>query len=186
MLTWKELDDRCDALANGLQSEAGMPKTIAIMCRNHRGFVEALVASIGQYRDVHLVNVTPYGHVEVQSSLNRPAKVIERESALELGGMDDGHLQGVRVQVRCLAVQQHGVHAVESLHTPPHSRSTVLSNHRASGGQALSANGLLGDGVQGGACFEIAERRQIRRIDQARQAAPLQLTEEGGVKLRKT
>src|SRR5689334_14799243 len=42
-LTWRELDDRCDALAAALQELN--PSGVAIMCRNHRGFVEALVAA---------------------------------------------------------------------------------------------------------------------------------------------
>jgi hypothetical protein len=33
--------------------------------------------------------------------------------------VDDRDLQRVGVQVRRLAVQKHGVHAVESLHIPP-------------------------------------------------------------------
>src|SRR3954464_12754363 len=41
-LTWRELDERCDALAAALQALARrQPQTIGIMCRNHRGFVEA-------------------------------------------------------------------------------------------------------------------------------------------------
>ncbi|WP_203337452.1 AMP-binding protein [Nocardioides limicola] len=43
-LTWRELVDRGDALAIGL---AGLtePTSVAILCRNHRGFVDALLAS---------------------------------------------------------------------------------------------------------------------------------------------
>jgi acyl-CoA synthetase (AMP-forming)/AMP-acid ligase II len=45
-LTWRELDQRCDALAVALQGLTGRrPRTLGIMCRNHRGFVEALVAA---------------------------------------------------------------------------------------------------------------------------------------------
>jgi acyl-CoA synthetase (AMP-forming)/AMP-acid ligase II len=45
-LTWRELDERCDALAAALQaSPGGQPKTVGIMSRNHRGFVEAVVAA---------------------------------------------------------------------------------------------------------------------------------------------
>lgn len=45
-LTWRQLDERCDALAAALRAlPGGQPKTIGIMCRNHRGFVEALVAA---------------------------------------------------------------------------------------------------------------------------------------------
>lgn len=45
-LTWRELDGRIDALAAGLQMlPGGAPATIGLMCRNHRGFVEPLVAA---------------------------------------------------------------------------------------------------------------------------------------------
>lgn len=46
-LTWRELDQRADALAVGLRAAAGgqdVP-TVALLCRNHRGFVETLSAS---------------------------------------------------------------------------------------------------------------------------------------------
>jgi fatty-acyl-CoA synthase len=56
-LTWKQLDDRSDAFAAGLQALPGAaPKTIGIMCRNHRGFVEALVAAYRIGADVLLLN----------------------------------------------------------------------------------------------------------------------------------
>jgi acyl-CoA synthetase (AMP-forming)/AMP-acid ligase II len=59
MLTWRQLDQRCDALAAALQDlPAGQPKTIGVMCRNHRGFVEALVASHRIGADVLLLNTS--------------------------------------------------------------------------------------------------------------------------------
>src|ERR1700760_2053114 len=46
MLTWRQLDERVNALAAALQGlQGGRPKVIGVMCRNHRGFVEAVVAS---------------------------------------------------------------------------------------------------------------------------------------------
>src|SRR3984885_16219006 len=45
-LTWRQLDERINALASALQAlPSGQPQVIGIMCRNHRGFVEALVAA---------------------------------------------------------------------------------------------------------------------------------------------
>ena len=45
-LTWRELDRRSDALAVALLETAGGPApTVALLCRNHRGFVETLSAS---------------------------------------------------------------------------------------------------------------------------------------------
>ncbi len=78
-LTWRQLDDRIDALAVALQalrpqgSIAGSPKTVAIMCRNHRGFVEALVASNRIGADVLLLNTSFAGPAM--------AEVIDREGA---------------------------------------------------------------------------------------------------------
>src|SRR5215208_454996 len=58
-LTWRELDERCDALATALQRLGdGQPQTVGIMCRNHRGFVEALVAANRTGADVVLLNTS--------------------------------------------------------------------------------------------------------------------------------
>jgi len=58
-LTWKELDDRCNALAAALQDlDEGPPQRLGIMCRNHRGFVEALAAAFKVGADVLLLNTS--------------------------------------------------------------------------------------------------------------------------------
>ncbi|WP_232680298.1 AMP-binding protein [Nocardioides sp. R-C-SC26] len=45
-LTWRELQVRADALAVALTDLVGSrPETVAILCRNHRGFVDALIAN---------------------------------------------------------------------------------------------------------------------------------------------
>ena len=78
-LSWRQLDDRCDALGVALQelkpqdSIAGSPTTVAVMCRNHRGFVEALVAANRIGADVLLLNTSFAGPAM--------AEVIEREGA---------------------------------------------------------------------------------------------------------
>jgi acyl-CoA synthetase (AMP-forming)/AMP-acid ligase II len=73
-LTWKEIDDRCDALAAALQNLPGdAPETVAVMCRNHRGFIEALVASNRIGSDVLLLNTSFAGPAL--------AEVVEREGA---------------------------------------------------------------------------------------------------------
>ncbi|MCV7171087.1 bile acid CoA ligase [Mycobacterium manitobense] len=73
-LTWRELDDRCDALAVALQRlPGGTPKSVAIMCRNHRGFVEALVATNRIGADILLLNTSFAGPAL--------ADVVEREGA---------------------------------------------------------------------------------------------------------
>jgi acyl-CoA synthetase (AMP-forming)/AMP-acid ligase II len=58
-LTWRELDQRSDALAAAFQSlPAGAPKVIGIMARNHRGFVESLIAANRIGADVLLLNTS--------------------------------------------------------------------------------------------------------------------------------
>jgi fatty-acyl-CoA synthase len=74
-LTWKQIDDRCDALGAALQAQATGPdsKTIAVMCRNHRGFIEALVGANRIGSDVLLLNTSFAGPAM--------AEVVEREGA---------------------------------------------------------------------------------------------------------
>ncbi len=58
-VTWRQLDDRCNALAAALQAlPGGQPRVIGIMCRNHRGFVEALVAANRIGSDILLLNTS--------------------------------------------------------------------------------------------------------------------------------
>src|SRR4051794_7179406 len=58
-LTWRELDQQCNALGAALQNlPSGTPATIGIMCRNHRGFVEALVAANRVGADMVLLNTS--------------------------------------------------------------------------------------------------------------------------------
>jgi acyl-CoA synthetase (AMP-forming)/AMP-acid ligase II len=57
-LTWREIDQRADALAAGLQGLAGKPNVIGIMARNHRGFVESLIAANRIGADVLLLNTS--------------------------------------------------------------------------------------------------------------------------------
>jgi acyl-CoA synthetase (AMP-forming)/AMP-acid ligase II len=72
-LTWRQLDARSDAFAAGLQALPGAaPATIGIMCRNHRGFVEALVASYRIGADVLLLNTAFAGPAL--------AEVVDREN----------------------------------------------------------------------------------------------------------
>ncbi len=58
-LTWGELDRRSNALAAALQQlPTGQPSVIGIMCRNHRGFVESLVAANRIGADILLLNTS--------------------------------------------------------------------------------------------------------------------------------
>ncbi|WP_232078502.1 acyl-CoA ligase FadD12 [Mycobacterium paraseoulense] len=60
-LTWRQLDERINALAAALQDlpgRTGAPGVVGIMCRNHRGFVEAVVATNRIGSDVVLLNTS--------------------------------------------------------------------------------------------------------------------------------
>jgi acyl-CoA synthetase (AMP-forming)/AMP-acid ligase II len=58
-LTWREIDQRADALAAALQDlPGGRPKVLGLMARNHRGFVESLIAANRIGADVLLLNTS--------------------------------------------------------------------------------------------------------------------------------
>ena len=73
-LTWSELDTRSNALAVGLAEQRGDREgAVAILCRNHRGFVEALAASTRLGAEALLLN-TGFSGPQL-------ADVLEREGA---------------------------------------------------------------------------------------------------------
>jgi acyl-CoA synthetase (AMP-forming)/AMP-acid ligase II len=57
-LTYAEIDRRSDALAAGLQDLLDGAGTVGIMCRNHRGFVESLIAANRIGANVLLLNTS--------------------------------------------------------------------------------------------------------------------------------
>ncbi|BDY28720.1 Long-chain-fatty-acid--CoA ligase [Mycolicibacterium mageritense] len=58
-LTWRQLDERADALAAALQAlPSGAPQVVGIMARNHRGFVLSLIAANRIGADVLLLNTS--------------------------------------------------------------------------------------------------------------------------------
>jgi fatty-acyl-CoA synthase len=71
-LTWKELDERAAALAAGLQALPVLPRTVGIMCRNHRGFVTTLIAADRLGVDVLLLN-TSFAGPALGEVVNREA-----------------------------------------------------------------------------------------------------------------
>ncbi len=81
-LTWREIDRRADALAAGLQA-IGAPEVVGIMARNHRGFVESLIAATRIGADVLLLNTSFAGpamaDVLGRETANRDAAVIYDE-----------------------------------------------------------------------------------------------------------
>ncbi|BBZ26218.1 acyl-CoA synthetase [Mycolicibacterium madagascariense] len=73
-LTWHELDQRADAFAAALQAlPGGAPDVVAIMARNHRGFVQSLIAASRIGADVLLLNTSFAGPAL--------AEVVTREGA---------------------------------------------------------------------------------------------------------
>src|ERR1700752_4253853 len=75
-LSWRQLDERINALAAALQElpvsgrPAGTTSAVGIMCRNHRGFVEALVAANRIGSDVVLLN-TSFAGPALADAVNR-------------------------------------------------------------------------------------------------------------------
>jgi acyl-CoA synthetase (AMP-forming)/AMP-acid ligase II len=58
-LSFRDLHDRANAFATALQRlSGGRPQMVAIMCRNHRGFIEALAAANRIGADVLLLNTS--------------------------------------------------------------------------------------------------------------------------------
>ncbi|GFG53151.1 acyl-CoA synthetase [Mycolicibacterium agri] len=73
-LTWREIDERCDAFAAALQAlPGGQPRVLGVMCRNHRGFIEAVVAANRIGSDLLLLNTSFAGPAL--------AEVVAREGA---------------------------------------------------------------------------------------------------------
>lgn len=71
-LTYRQLDDRANSLAAALQQlPSGLPRTVAILCRNHRGFLCALAAADRIGAHVLLLNTSFAGPAL--------ADVVERE-----------------------------------------------------------------------------------------------------------
>jgi fatty-acyl-CoA synthase len=73
-LTWRDLDQRADAFAAALQAlPGGPPDVVGVMARNHRGFVESLIAANRIGADVLLLNTSFAGPAL--------AEVVAREGA---------------------------------------------------------------------------------------------------------
>ena len=74
ILTWRQIDRRADAFAAALQAlPGGQPDIIGLMARNHRGFVDALIAANRIGAVVLLLNTSFAGPAL--------AEVIDREGA---------------------------------------------------------------------------------------------------------
>ncbi|TRW87883.1 bile acid CoA ligase [Mycolicibacterium sp. 018/SC-01/001] len=73
VLTWRQIDRRADAFAAALQAlPGGAPDVVGLMARNHRGFVETMIAANRIGADVLLLNTSFAGPAL--------AEVVSRES----------------------------------------------------------------------------------------------------------
>lgn len=99
-LTWQELQDRSAALAVGINEVAGGPvETLAILCRNHRGFVDALLANSRLGGSALLLN-TGFSGPQL-------ADVMEREGARVI--LYDEEFAGVVADARARAAATGGL-----------------------------------------------------------------------------
>ena len=94
-LTYGELDRRAAALAAGLVSDFGVgaERALGVMCRNHRGFVEAVLAGSRCGADLLLLN-TEFSGRQLREVLERerPGAVVHDEEyadAFEEAGLGD-------------------------------------------------------------------------------------------------
>lgn len=96
-LTWGELHGRSNALARGLAAQGvGEGDAVAVMCRNHRGFVETSIATAKLGADVLYLN-TAFSGPQLRELLER-----DRPKALVLDEEFSGLLEGVDVPVTVL------------------------------------------------------------------------------------
>jgi fatty-acyl-CoA synthase len=71
-ITYAELDRRCERIAAGLQAQYGIVagSKVAVLCRNHRGFLEATLAASRLGADVLFVN-TEFAGPQLRAVLER-------------------------------------------------------------------------------------------------------------------
>lgn len=99
-LTWRQLDERSNALAAALQAlPAGSPKVVGIMCRNHRGFVEALVAANRIGADILLLNTAFAGPAlaDVVAREGLDTVIYDEEFTATVDRAFDGRPQATRI-----------------------------------------------------------------------------------------
>ena len=105
-LSYRQLDRRCDGLAAGLQAlPGGSPGIVAIMCRNHRGFVEALVAATRIGADILLLNTSFAGPALAEVVAREGADAIIYDE--EFTGAVDRALAGRSHTTRVVAWTDH-------------------------------------------------------------------------------
>jgi acyl-CoA synthetase (AMP-forming)/AMP-acid ligase II len=102
VLTFRELDDAADALATALQQlPGGTPGTVGIMCRNHRGFIEALLAANRIGANALLLNTSFAGPALAEVAEREGADVMIYDE--EFTEIVERALAGLPVAVRIVA-----------------------------------------------------------------------------------
>src|SRR3954452_17402244 len=113
-LTFREIDERADALAAALQSLPVEARTVGIMARNHRGFVESLIAVNRIGADVLLLNTSFAGPALAEVVAREGADVIIYDE--EFTATVDRALADAPHTVRILAwTESGGERTVEQL-----------------------------------------------------------------------
>ncbi len=103
-LTFAELDARAARIAAALRAEHGVtgshpPRALAVMCRNHRGFVEAMLAASRLGADLLLLN-TDFPGPQLAQALapHAPAAIVhDAEFAGALDAAESGPTRAARV-----------------------------------------------------------------------------------------
>jgi acyl-CoA synthetase (AMP-forming)/AMP-acid ligase II len=147
-LTWHEIDQRADAFAAALQAlPGGPPRVVGIMARNHRGFVDALIASNRIGADVLLLNTSFAGPAL--------AEVVTREAAGRSIAVVYDEEFAPTVE-RALADAPEGVRIVAWRDGSPRSTEltveTMIARHRGARPERAGARGktiLLTSGTTG-------------------------------------
>jgi len=97
-LTFKQIDDRANALANELAAlGVGPGDGVAIMCRNHRGFIDAMLAAAKLGADMVLLNTAFAGPQLVEVVAREKPTVLVHDQEFT------GLLSGVEGVTRVLA-----------------------------------------------------------------------------------
>ena len=162
-LTWQQLQDRADALAAGIVATAGPTDVLAVLCRNHRGFVDALLANSRLGGSVLLLN-TGFSGPQLADVMQREgARVIlydeefagvvtqarERiDGLVEILGWTDGDSGDGRLTIERL-IADHAGRSLPRAETPGHvvlltsGTTGTPKGARRSGGAADELAGML-------------------------------------------